>query len=775
MKFMFQVPSSKFRDNGFTLIGGLIGVAIFAIVFLALISAFSAAFNTIKNNQAKVTANSIALEELEIIRGMEFDNVATDTGWSPPGPIIHEKNITRGAFNFTVQVDISFFDDPFDGTGESFPADLFPYDYKKARVRVFWTNPVTKRQEEVAMTTNIIPPGLEGGTGLLIVAADAYGAAIPDAKVDIASVEAGYNLESALTDLNGNLWVGGLEPAGDYHISVTKDGYSVDQTYPVNNSNPKDPSLNPDYNPQPINPDAAVINSEVTRIVFSIDLLGGLEISTVNYDNPQNWQINTDGGTDNQTTANLAIDDSDNLYFVWTNDTGSVRRIYAQKYDLSGNVQWTSGDVQLTASNNQVNPRIAIAPPIAPEVEEKYFYLIWNDDRNGNQNTYLKKFRISDGGSVWGDIKVNIDANSADQINPDLAIDSAGNIYAAWMDNRNGGWDIYAQKYNLNGAVLWDSDLKINTDAGFADQKNPRIAVDNEDNFYIVWEDEINGDQDIFLAKFNGDGNIEPSGFAGKKINSDSSLLDQYEPAIAYDGADYLYLCWSDERNSEPDIYAQKYDKAGTRIWAGGDVKINDDSTPDAWRTKPSVAYFSDEAIYFSWQDDRNGNFDIYSAKFDGGGGKLWEYDLIMNSDTSDQPQEIPEVAVDSSGCAITAWEDFRGGSSDNIYAARYSSLSIFPRSNVPITVRGDKLKGVYPPGCVDEECQPIYKYNKDFTSGAVGNISIGDGISELEWDNKEGYSFSGGSGYTIISIDQSTPLPIAPGESKEVIINVEP
>ncbi len=766
--------------EGFTLIEGLIGIAIFSIVFLALISVFSVAFNTIKNNRAKVIANSIALEELEIIRGMEFDNVATDTGWSPAGPIPSERNnVKRGGFNFTIQVDISFFDDPFDGTDESSPEDLFPYDYKKARVRVLWINSVTGEQEEVAMTTNIIPPGLEGGTGLLIVAADAYGAAIPNAKVDIASVEAGYTLNDALTDLNGNLWVGGLEPAGDYHISVTKDGYSVDQTYPIDNSNPKNPLLNPDYNPEPINPDAVVINGEVTRIVFSIDLLGSLKITTVNYDNPQNWRVNTDGGTDDQTNVDLAIDSSDNLYFVWVNDTGSIERIYAQKYDLSRNVQWLAGDVQLTASNNQVNPRIAIAPPVAPATDEEFFYLIWNDDRNGNQNTYLEKFRTSDGSSVWGDIKVNVDDNSADQINPDLAVDSAGNIYAVWMDNRNGNWDIYAQKYDLNGVPLWgveDSDLKINADVGFDDQKNPRIATDNENNFYVVWEDEINGDQDIFLAKFGGDGGIL---FPGKKVNNDGSLLDQYDPAIVYDGANHFYLCWSDERNSEPDIYAQKYDKAGARVWLSGDIIVNDDSTSDAWRTKPSLAYFNDgiggETIYFSWQDNRNENFDVYSAKFNSSGVKLWEYDLIMNGDSSDYPQENPEIAIDSTGCAVTAWEDFRSGSNDDIYATRYSDFSVFPRSNVPVTVRGDKLKGEYPESCVEGGCSPIYKYNKDFISDASGVINIGDGTSELEWDDKDGYSFSVGGGYTIVSTDQSIPLPIAPGESREIIINVEP
>ena len=754
------------NNKGFTLIEGLIGIAIFSIVFWALISVFSVAFNTIRNNQAKVTANSIALEELEVIRGMEFDNVATTTGCVPAGPIVSEKNIDRGAFNFTVKIDIAFVDDPFDGTETSVPADTFSLDYKKARVKVLWTNPVTKGQEEVAMSTNIVPPGLEGGTGLYVTVFDASGQPVNLAKVDITSAATGYALDDALTDSNGNLWVGNLDPANDYHIVATKDGYSVAQTYAVDNN-----SASPDYNPNPTKPDAVVIDGEVTRVGLAIDVLGNLNIQTVNYDNPQNWKINSDLGADSQTEVAVDIDSGDNLFLVWLDDRDGPERLYAQKYKYNPDTglhekQWAN-DLRITTANNKKNPRIAV-------FGTTNFYIVGADNRNGNKDIFLEKYNSADGSEVWNGVKVNIDASNSDQIKADLAVDSSGNIYIVWMDGRNGNWDIYAQKYDPGGNSLWPAaDLKINSDAGIADQENPRVAVDDEDNFYVVWEDKINGDdnKDIFLAKFDGDGNTL---FAGKKVNTDSSILDQYEPSIAFDGADYLYLCWSDKRNSQPDIYAQKYNKTGARVmdgkWGSGDIIINDDSTPEAWRTKPAVAYSSDGAIYFSWQDDRNGNDDIYSAKFDSGGNKLWTYDLIMNGSSS-EIQGAPDVITDSMGYGITVWEDFRNGDAD-IYAARYKDLGFFTRTNVPITVTGGKLKGTYPSGDSPPDDLPIYKYNKDFASDGGGNISIGDGVNEIEWDN---YSFTAGGGYSIISTDQPEPLFVAPGATENVVINVEP
>ena len=375
---------------------------------------------------------------------------------------------------------------------------------------------------------------------------------------------------------------------------------------------------------------------------------------------------------------------------------------------------------------------------------------------------FLEKYNSSDGSAVWNDIMVNVEANNEAQIKGDIAIDSSGNIYIVWMDDRNGNWDIYVQKRDPNGAALWPADLKING-AGFSDRENPRIVIDDEDNFYVVWEDLSAGNKDIYWAKFDSDGSVL---FAERKVNTDTSGLDQYEPAIAFDGNGYFYISWSDKRNSQPDIYAQKYDKSGNIAtignWTTGDVKINDDSLPDAWRTNSSVAYSSTGAIYFSWEDTRNGTPDVYSAKFDSDGNKLWSYDLIMNGDLSGT-QGNPEVVTDSSGYGITAWEDNKNGESNyDIYAARYIDLGFFTRTSIPITITGAKLRGN------DTDGSPLYKYSQTFTSDALGEIN---NIS-VEWDN---YVFAVGEGYTIISTDQPEPLAINPGNTKDIIINLEP
>lgn len=772
------MPIIKLNKKGFTLVESVIGIAIFTIIFLALVSLFSVIFNNIKNNKAMIAANNLALEQLEIIRGMNFDEVKTDTGWVPAGALKSAKDISRSGINFTVQTDIAFVDDSFDSLD---PADTFPYDYKKARVRVLWTNPATGSQDSVALNTNVVPLGMEGLSagkgGILVYVYNASGVVVPGARVDLTNIAKSYSLLNNLTDLNGNLWIPDLAPSnanppGDYRIVATKAGYSTAQTYAVDNNAPPPP--NPDYNPAPEKKDAVVAVGLITKIGLQIDVLGKINIKTVNYNNPQYWQINS-LGADSQTDVDLDIDSGDNIFLVWLG-SGGQDRIYAQKYRYNGGTgeydrQWAS-DAEFTTSNNMENPRVEV-------YGNSFFYVVWDHSTSGNKDVYLQKRNSSNGNQAWNEVKANQDAGNKDQTKPDLAVNSLGNVYVVWMDYRNNNWDIYAQKYDAGGNWVnsgnWAAgDLKVNDDAGTSNQVNPRAAVDNNNNLYVAWEDSRNTDKDIYLMKFDSDGNkLTGAGEFGannKKINTDSSGLDQYDPAMDFDGSDYFYIAWSDQRNSQPDIYAQKVDKNGDLAvagsWASGDVKINDDSLPTAWRTKPAVAYFSDNSIYFSWTDDRNGDPDVYSVKFKSDGTKLWDYDLRLSGNSS-AVQDNPEVIADSMGYAITAWEDNRNGDFD-IYAARYKDLGSagtpYLRTNIPITVHGTKLKGTYP---VD---QPIYKYLNAFTSNASGEIN--DII--VEWDN-DGYYFLTNTPHTIISTDQPIPLSIAPGETKTIIINVEP
>ncbi len=72
------------------------------------------------------------------------------------------------------------------------------------------------------------------------------------------------------------------------------------------------------------------------------------------------------------------------------------------------------------------------------------------------------------------------------QDSPALGMDGSGNLYALWVDYRNGNAYIYFAYRPAGGN--WGANVKVNDDAGRAPQTNPAIAVDDSGNAFAVWQ-----------------------------------------------------------------------------------------------------------------------------------------------------------------------------------------------------------------------------------------------------------------------------------------------
>ncbi|TSC92060.1 MAG: Uncharacterized protein CEN92_163 [Candidatus Berkelbacteria bacterium Licking1014_96] len=260
---MCQINRAK--NRGFTLTELLVALGILVVVVTPLIVALVKNNKFIIKNKEKLIAESIASEKIEIIRNMPFADVGTDTGW-PHGTIEAEPAPeTAAGISFQTKVRIAYVDDPFDQT---WPTDLYPYDYKKVEVSSY---PVQNPASKVTLTTNFSPlgPETESATGILeVVVFNANGDPVPDANVEITNTGEGiYILTQTLID--GKIFIPALPPADNYHIVVSKTGYSTCQTYPVTVENP---------NPDP--KDQTVYLLQLTSIALPIDFLSSMTIST---------------------------------------------------------------------------------------------------------------------------------------------------------------------------------------------------------------------------------------------------------------------------------------------------------------------------------------------------------------------------------------------------------------------------------------------------------------------------------------------------------------
>ena len=167
-----------------------------------------------------------------------------------------------------------------------------------------------------------------------------------------------------------------------------------------------------------------------------------------------------------------------------------------------------------------------------------------------------------------------------------------------------------------------------------------------------------------------------------------ASTDDQKFPVIASDDSGGAFIAWQDARyaSDDIDIYAQRIDSYGQVKWATDGLFI---CWPSYNQISPEIIADGNGGAIIVWEDYRSGSsYDIYAQKMDGSGNKAWIHNGEVISDTTDD-QEDPQLVGDGAGGAIIVWEDERYGSSDtDIFAQRInaSGNTMWQANGVSIT-----------------------------------------------------------------------------------------
>ena len=315
----------KSRKRAFTLIEILVDLMIISFVATAIIAAFMAGYNALSLSKAKIAAVALANEKMEELRNMPYDDLATENGAIyPPGDLPDDEEIVRKNIRLNVHITLNYVDDPFDGDAlgsiPGKPVDIYPYDYKKARIEV---HKIGREPALADISTNISAKAAEtpSDTGILYLCIiDAENQPVNDATVTIQNTEVSPPVDMELiTDDTGCVMVPALPPDehNHYHLVVTKDGYSTDMTYPRTAQNPN--QLQPDVN---------ISVQQVTRQTLAIDKVSTLTINTVDLSGAPIPNLN------------LHIEDSTEIYFNPTTYK------YSEDHDCNAFGQLTLTDME---------------------------------------------------------------------------------------------------------------------------------------------------------------------------------------------------------------------------------------------------------------------------------------------------------------------------------------------------------------------------------------------------------------------------------------------
>ena len=135
------------------------------------------------------------------------------------------------------------------------------------------------------------------------------------------------------------------------------------------------------------------------------------------------------------------------------------------------------------------------------------------------------------------------------------------------------------------------------------------------------------------------------------------------------DGAGGVISVWSDQRFGTYDIFAQRVTSAGVAAWTAGGVAVCNAS---ADQYIGGITSDGAGGAIMTWQDARGGTYDIYAQRVNASGVAQWVANGVNICNAANN-QQLPRVASDGSGGAITVWQDGRGGPLD-VYAQRVNA-----------------------------------------------------------------------------------------------------
>ena len=330
---------------------------------------------------------------------------------------------------------------------------------------------------------------------------------------------------------------------------------------------------------------------------------------------------------------------------------------------------WTPNGVPLsTAVNVQQWPAITTDGAAGAIVA-------WYDKRNGNNfDIYVQRVNAT-GQIMWAPDGIALCVAVHDQISPTITSDGAGGAIVTWWDFRNGtDYDIYGQHVSGAGSTLWAAN-GLAICAGAQASALQQMTTDQAGGAIVAWIDDRNGpDWDIYAQRVDAAGTAQwtPGGVA-ISVAFDS----QYAPSIASDGSGGAIIAWEDARNpiTGRDIYAQRIDDAGDTKWTLDGVPL---CVVRQVQSETCIVPDASGGAIVAWYDVRSGaDFDIFVQRVDAFGAPLWTTNGVALCFAAES-QFGPKIVSDGGGGAIVTWHDLRNGNYD-IYAQRIGQDGLIP------------------------------------------------------------------------------------------------
>ncbi len=377
------------------------------------------------------------------------------------------------------------------------------------------------------------------------------------------------------------------------------------------------------------------------------------------------WQGNpvTQAQTE-QISPMITTDGSGGTIVTWQNFSGGRYEIFAQRMNASGVAMWLTNGVIISKQDSNYNPVIV-------SDDSGGAIIVWQS-YNGSPTADIYAQRINSMGFVqWSEYGVPVSTVVFEQDSISIIKDGLGGAILAWQDYRsnNGFADIYAQRINSQGDMLWTAN-GVNICNQAAAQRGPKVITDGSGGAFVTWYDNRAGDYDIYTQRIGSAGAVQ---WTTNGVATCTMASDQLKPDICTDGAGGIIVTWYDFRSTtDYNIYAQRQGPSGAIVWVVDGVVMNNNVAYA--QIDPKIVSDNLGGAIISWTDYRTGiTADIYAQRVNSTGAVQWTATGVIIC-TSANDQIKSQLVSDGNNGAYITWEDHRNVGNSDIYAQRIAS-----------------------------------------------------------------------------------------------------
>jgi hypothetical protein len=290
--------------------------------------------------------------------------------------------------------------------------------------------------------------------------------------------------------------------------------------------------------------------------------------------------LNLSNSPGNSTDPKIGVFEK-NIYVVWSDATTGNGDIYFKR---SGDNGTTFGAIDNLSNSpgNSTDPKITVF--------ENNIYVVWSDATTGNGDIYFK--RSGDNGTTFSETQNLSRNNTGSSSDPHVSVIDK-NVYVVWTDGTSGQNEIYLRNSNDTGDTFRGvRELSKTRSVDGEDALFPQMSAVGK-NIYVVWQDMVSGNNEIFLRDSDDAGNK----FKGIKNLSKNNTGDSISPHIVASGTN-VFVAWTDFEPSQSEIFLRASTDSADTFGGIKNVSWSNGASYD-----PEMAVGGNSSLYVLWED----------------------------------------------------------------------------------------------------------------------------------------------------------------------------